>query len=120
MHDVHVCVQVVCLCICVVYVVCLYVLFGVLSVGARCSSVVRAFTHGVMDHQIDPSLWTHGAISRFSQCSTTGVTKAVVCAICMMVHIKEPSLLIRKSTCGSSGFHLSLSFMICLIPYNHK
>ena len=56
--------------------VCLYVLFGVLSVGARCSSVVRAFTHGVMDRQIDPSLWTHGAISRFSQCST----KAVVCA----------------------------------------
>ena len=25
--------------------------------------------------------WTHWAISRSSQCSTTGVTKAVVCAI---------------------------------------
>ena len=25
--------------------------------------------------------WTHSAISRSSQCSTTGVTKAVVCAI---------------------------------------
>ena len=25
------------------------------SVGARCSSVVRAFAHGVMGHQINPS-----------------------------------------------------------------
>ena len=23
--------------------------------GAKCSSVVRAFAHGVMDHRIDPS-----------------------------------------------------------------
>ena len=30
---------------------------------------------------IDPSWWTHRAISRSSQCSTTGVTKAVVCVI---------------------------------------
>ena len=49
--------------------------------GARCSSVVRAFAHGEMSRRIDPSWWTHGAISRSSQCSTTGVTKAVVCAI---------------------------------------
>ena len=27
--------------------------------------------------------FTHWAISRSSQCSTTGVTKAVVCVICM-------------------------------------
>ena len=49
---------------------------------ARCSSVVRAFTHGAMGHLIDPS-WvkTHWAISRSSQCSTTGVIKAMVCAI---------------------------------------
>ena len=40
--------------------------------GARCSSVVRAvtFAHGAMCRLIDPS--------RSSQCSTTGVTKAVV------------------------------------------
>ena len=30
---------------------------------------------------IDTSLWTHSAISHSSQCSTTGVTKVVVCAI---------------------------------------
>ena len=41
-----------------------------------------------------------------------------------MMHIKEPLLLIGKSSkCGSSGFHLSLSewsFTICLTPYNRK
>ena len=26
---------------------------------ARCSSVVRAFAHGVMGRWIDPSWWTH-------------------------------------------------------------
>ena len=30
-----------------------------LSIGARCSSVVRAFTHGVMGRWIDSSWWTH-------------------------------------------------------------
>ena len=45
--------------------------------GVRCSSVVRAFGHGAMGCWIDPS-W---AISCSSQCSTTGVTKAIVCAI---------------------------------------
>ena len=37
--------------------------------GARCSSVVRAFAHGVMGRRIDPSL---------------GVTKAVVYVILYM------------------------------------
>ena len=36
----------------------------VCKAGARCSSVVRPFAHGAM-----------------GQCYTTGVTKAVVCAI---------------------------------------
>ena len=52
-----------------------------LNMGERCSSVVRAFAHGAMDRRIDPSWWTHWAISRSSQCSMTGVTKAVVCAV---------------------------------------
>ena len=69
--------------------------------------------------------WTHCAISRFSQCSTTGVTKAVVCAILSVGwNIREPLRLIEKSSlCGGSGFLLSLSewpFTICLTPYNHK
>ena len=44
--------------------------------------------------------------------------------VCGMVHIKEPLLLIEKSSpCGGSGFPLSLSewsFTICLMPYNRK
>ena len=54
---------------------------GPIEQGARCSSVVRVFAHGAMGRQIDSSWWTHSAISRSSQCSTTGVTNAVVCAI---------------------------------------
>ena len=34
--------------------------------------------NGVMGRRIDPSCWTNSAISRSSQCSTTGVTKAVI------------------------------------------
>ena len=41
--------------------------------------MVRAFAHGAMGRRIDLS-WG-GAISRSSQCSMTGITKAVVCAI---------------------------------------
>ena len=44
--------------------------------------------------------------------------------VCGMVHIKEPLLLIDKSSlCGSSGFHFSLSewsLTICLTPYNRR
>ena len=46
------------------------------------------------------------------------------CPVYEMMHIKEPSLLIGKSSpCGSSGFPLWLfewSFTICLTPYNRK
>ena len=44
--------------------------------------------------------------------------------VCGMMHIKEPLLLIGKSSpCGGSGFPLSLSewsFTMCPTPYNHK
>ena len=44
--------------------------------------------------------------------------------VCGMRHIKEPLLLIGKSSpCGSSGFPLLLSewsFTICMTPYNRK
>ena len=44
--------------------------------------------------------------------------------VCGMMHIKEPLLLIGKSSlCGGSGFPLQLSewsFTICLTPYNRK
>ena len=44
--------------------------------------------------------------------------------VCEMMHIKEPMLLIGKSSpCGGGGFPLSLSewsFTICMTPYNRK
>ena len=44
--------------------------------------------------------------------------------VCGMMHIKEPLLLIGKSSpCGGSGFPISLSewsFTICLMPYFHS
>ena len=44
--------------------------------------------------------------------------------VCGMVHIKEPLLLIGKSSlCGGSGFslsHLSSPLPLCLTPYNRK
>ena len=44
--------------------------------------------------------------------------------VCGMMHIKEPLLLIGKSSpCGGSGFLLLISewsFTICLNPYNRK
>ena len=44
--------------------------------------------------------------------------------VCGMVHIKEPLLLINKSSlCGGSGFPFSLSewsLTICLTPYNRR
>ena len=50
------------------------------------------------------------AISRSSQCFTTGVTKAVVCVILSVGWCKEPLLLIEKSSpCGGGGFPLYLS-----------
>ena len=44
--------------------------------------------------------------------------------VCGMMHIKEPLLLLGKSSlCGGSGFPLSLSVWsstICVTPYNRK
>ena len=57
---------------------------------------------------VDPS-----PISHSSQCSTTGVTKAVLSnyPLCEMMHIKDSlPLLGKNSSCsGGSGFSLSLS-----------
>ena len=58
--------------------------FGGGGGGARCSSVVRASAHGAhgaMGRQIDPSLKTHGAISRVCVC-------VCYCAqMCVKVHV---------------------------------
>ena len=77
----------------------------------------------------DPIYWswsdladcaTFSDLSFWVMISTTGVTKAVVCAILSgMMHIKEPLLLIGKSSpCGGIGFPLSLSrYLNGPLPY---
>ena len=48
--------------------------------GVSCSSAVRAFAHDVMRHRFNPSWWTHWAPCS-SLCSTTSITKTVICVI---------------------------------------
>ena len=87
----------------------------------------RDVAHGAMGRRVDPS-WG-GPIELFlvpdSECSTTDNKGRGMCyRVCGMVHIKEPLLLIGKSSaCGGSGFPLSLSewsFTICPTSYNRK
>ena len=85
--------------------------------------MVRAFAHGAMGRRIDPS-WS-GPIELFLiPASAPRPGHVMSYPVCGMVHIKEPLLLIEKSSpCGSSRFPLSLSewsFTICLMPYNRK
>ena len=87
----------------------------------RCSSVARAFAHGAMRCRIDPSWLILWAISHSSRCNKG----CCMCyPVCGMMHIKEPLLVIRKSSpCAGSGFPLSLSdwsFTICLMPYKYN
>ena len=94
--------------------------------AGRSSEVERSlmvrWVVGSILHGVDPLSYFS-----FQQVSTTGVTKAVVCVILSvgwMVHIKEPLLLMDKSSlCGGSGFPFSLSewsLTICLTPYNRR
>ena len=80
----------------------------------------RASAHGAMGRRINPSRWPINLFSHSIQCSTIGVTKAEVS---VMVHVKDPLLLIGKSNpcSGDSRFPLSLSdwfFIIYSTPYN--
>ena len=92
-------------------------------VGARCSSVVRAFAHGAMGRRIDSSWWGYFSFQPLPH-DWCNKGRGMCYPVCGMMHIKEPLLLIEKSSlCGGSGFPLSLSewfFTICLTPYNRK
>ena len=79
--------------------------------------MVRAFAHGAMGCRIDPSWCTHLAISRFSECSMTGVTKAMVCG---MMHIKESERVAYEAAVGFLSRYLSgpLPLVCCHITVN--
>ena len=75
--------------------------------GVRCSSVVksvRSWCNGSLDRSfmVDPLKY-----SSFHQCNKG---HCMCYPVCGMIHIKEPLLLIRKSSpCGSTRFPLLLS-----------
>ena len=74
--------------------------------------MVRAFAHGAMGRWIDSS-WG-GPIELFLDPASAPRMVKKGCGMCYyvsgMVHIKEPLLLIDKSSlCGGSGFPFSLS-----------
>ena len=80
-------------------------------VGARCSSVVRAFAYSAMGrglilHGMDPMSYFSFQPVLHDWCNKgCGMSYPV----CGMVHIKEPLLLIGKSSpCGGSGFPLTI------------
>ena len=83
--------------------------------------MVRVFAHGAMVRRIDPS-WG-GPIELFL-IPASAPRRGMNYPVCGMMHIKEPLLLIGKSSlCGGSGFPLSQSewsFTVCLTPYNRK
>ena len=94
--------------------------------GARCSPVVksvRSWCDGSSDRSlmVDPLSYFSFQPVLHDWC-TKG--RGMCYPVCGVMHIKEPLLLIGKSSlCGDSGFPLSLSdwfFTICLTPYNGK
>ena len=76
--------------------------------GARCSSVVRSFTHGAMGRRIDPSWGGPIVLFLVPASAPRLVPQRLWYSVCWMVHIKYPLLLIENSSYnGSSRFTLS-------------
>ena len=81
------------------------------QVGARCSSMVRVFAHGAIGRWIDPSWVDPLSYFSFKPVINDWCNKGhgMCYPVCVMVHIKEPLLLIGKSSpCGGSGFPLTI------------
>ena len=100
-----------------------------ISLGSKCfrfrSQVERSlmvrWVVGSILHGVDP-LSYFSFQSVFHDWCNKG--RGMCYPVCGMVHIKEPLLLIDKSSlCGGSGFPFSLSewsLTICLTPYNRR
>ena len=92
--------------------------------GAGCSSEVERslmvrWVVGSILHGVDPLSYFLFQPVLHDWCNKG---RGMCYPVCGMVHIKEPLLLIDKSSlCGGSGFPYSLSewsLTICLTPYN--
>ena len=101
-------------------------LTGLLSWGAgRSSEVERSlmvrWVVGSILHGVDPLSYFSFQPVLHDLCNKG---HGLCYPVCGMVHIKEPLLLLDKSSpCGSSGFPFSLSewsLTICLTPYNRR
>ena len=97
-----------------------------ISLGAgRSSEVERSlmvrWVVGSILHGVDPLSYFSFQPVLHDWCSKG---RGMCYPVCGMVHIKEPLLLIDKSSlCGGSGFPFSLSewsLTICLTPYNRR
>ena len=79
--------------------------------------MVRAFAYADRSFMVDP-LSYFAFQPELHDCCNKG--RGIYYPVYGMMHIKEPLLLIEKSSlCGGSGFPLSLfelSFTICLMP----
>ena len=79
------------------------------------------FVTPVVEHWLEREIaqWVHPMKDRSDWCNKS---RGMCYPVCGMAHIKEPLLLIDKSSlCGDSGFPSSLlewSLTICLTPYN--
>ena len=88
--------------------------------------MVRAFAHGAMGRRIDPSWGEPIELFLVPASAPRLVNKGrgMCYPVCGIVHIKEPLLLIVKSSLrGGSGIPFSLSewsFTICPTPYNRN
>ena len=101
--------------------VCMYVCKG----AGRSSEVERSlmvrWVVGSILHGVDPLSYFSIQPVLHDWCNKF---RGMCYPVCGMVHIKEPLLLIDKSSlCGGSGFPFSLSewsLTICLTPYNRR
>ena len=94
--------------------------------GAGCNSEVERslmvrWVVGSILHGVDPLSYYSFQPVLHNWCNKY---RGMCYPVCGMVHIKEPLLLIDKSSlCGGSGFPFSLSewsLTICLTPYNRR
>ena len=120
----------VCLYVCmyVCMYVCLYVCADVFLFGwgaGRSSGIERSlmvrWVVGSIRHGVDPLIYFSFQPVLHDWCNKV---RGMCYPVCGMVHIKEPLLLIDKSSlCGGSRFPFSLSewsLTICLTPYNRR
>ena len=113
------------MCGCVYIYVCVCVCVSVCVGAGRSSEVERSlmvrWVVGSILHGVDPLSYFSFQPVLHDWCNKG---RGMCYPVCGMVHIKEPLLLIDKSSlCGGSGFPFSLSewsLTICLTPYNRR